>query len=71
MDRGSPKEKLFQQSSPKPEGALDRSRMLITDVCLEAGPALGWDDSVRGFLPRLAGWTMRPMSPHALMGTLA
>lgn len=50
---------------------LGKSKMLITDVCLEVGPALEWNDGIEGFLPGLAGWTRRPKSPHSQVGTLA
>lgn len=50
---------------------LGKSRPLITDVLMEVGPALEWDDGIGGCLPRLAGWTTRPMSPCTCIGALA
>lgn len=45
--------------------------LLITDVCLELGRALEWDDGVGRCLPRLASWILRPTSPHTHIGVLA
>lgn len=62
---------LFSQHGVKVcKAPASKGRLLLTDVCVEAGPGPVGND-VGGCLPRLADWTEKPMSPHAHVGTLA